>query len=303
MTKISQFPNGTAPTGTEKIPALQGGLNVLFTVQDIANKATGGAFVSLAAAAWDFTTGTKKSLTLAANTAITISGSVAGQSVAVLFVTQDATGSRTLSIAGATIAINTAANSKTLISIIDLGGGLFGFDTNVAGGAYSSAVAVGGTLTDLMPAFAVPTAGNGNVAGANGIESTNFGSVGAVQVAGSATKFQMHLMSALVSNIYINVWRLSTGTTYNRIGRQLVTPAMSVIGFNEFAIDVPFAVAVGDIVGVADLGTNGSIYTYLTTAGADHRYFLSGAPKATPLDFSTGTVAALHIPIKIKGLV
>ena len=98
MTKISQFPNGTAPTGTEKVPALQGGVNVLLTVQDIANRGTGGVFAVLSTNAWDFTTGTKRKLTLAANTAITITGSIAEQSIALLSVTQDATGSRTLII-------------------------------------------------------------------------------------------------------------------------------------------------------------------------------------------------------------
>ena len=104
------------------------------------SSAGGGLFAALSTSAWDFTTGTKRKITLAANTAITISGNVAGQSVAILSVTQDATGSRTLSIGGTAITINTAANSNTLVAVIDLGGGVFAFDTNIG-------VATGGVVT------------------------------------------------------------------------------------------------------------------------------------------------------------
>jgi hypothetical protein len=104
---------------------------------------TNDTFSALSGTAWDITTGTKKTKTLTSNTAITISNLIPGQSVALLFVTQDATGSRTLSINGTTITITTAANGTTLIGIIDVGGGFLAFDTNIGGGGS------GALLTDI----------------------------------------------------------------------------------------------------------------------------------------------------------
>jgi hypothetical protein len=70
-------------------------------------------FTALSGTTWD---GSNKTKTLTANLALTFSpgSNLIGQ----LIVKQDATGSRTLSINGTSITINTAANSRTIVSVI-----------------------------------------------------------------------------------------------------------------------------------------------------------------------------------------
>ena len=296
MTKISQFPNGTAPTGTEKVPALQGGVNVLLTVQDIANRGTGGVFAVLSTSAWDFTTGTKKSKTLAANTAITISGSVAGQSVAILSVTQDATGSRTLSINGSVITINTAANSNTLIAVIDLGGGSFAFDTNFGGASGTTPTPPAGTTTDLTTSAVLPTSGAGTAFGAAGnLEWMNTDAVHKITAAGTANRFKIFLKIVPAVDFYINVWRLGTGTTYNRMGRHLCTVANCVVGLNEFTIATPFSVLVGDQLGVGYFGTTPEAFSSIPGTSM----YNQNATVPTPFDWGSSLPLNTSTPIKV----
>lgn len=104
-------------------------------------------FASLSGTEWDLSTGTKKKKVLSANTELTLINSVNGVSVALLFVTQDSTGSRTLKIQDVTIEINPDASSTTLIGIVDVGGGAFAFDTNFGTGG--SLPGGGGTWEDI----------------------------------------------------------------------------------------------------------------------------------------------------------
>lgn len=127
MPKITEYPTATSLTGQEFTVVVQNNATVKTNVSTL----TQFVFSPLTVDAWDFSTSTKKSLILSTNKVLTIINSIAGQSVALLSVTQDATGSHTLSIAGTIITINTAANSVTLIAIFDLGGGVFAFDTNL----------------------------------------------------------------------------------------------------------------------------------------------------------------------------
>lgn len=75
-------------------------------------KKQGTIFTDLSGTAWD---GTYRTKTLTANTALTFSSTLKS---GLLIVTQDGTGSRTLSINGTAITINTAAGSKSSISFI-----------------------------------------------------------------------------------------------------------------------------------------------------------------------------------------
>jgi hypothetical protein len=74
--------------------------------------ASDAVFTTLSGTAWD---GSFKSLTLTGNTALTFSST---KRSGVLLVKQDATGSRTLTINGASAAINSAANSTSVITFI-----------------------------------------------------------------------------------------------------------------------------------------------------------------------------------------
>ena len=79
---------------------------------------------------WD---GTFKTRTLTANLALTFSST---KRSGALIVTQDATGSRTLSINGTSVSINTAANSQSLVTFIynDVAASyIFSVDTNIVG--------------------------------------------------------------------------------------------------------------------------------------------------------------------------
>lgn len=87
-------------------------------------------FTDLPGTAWD---GSYKTKTLTSNTALTFSSS---KKSGVLIVSQDGTGSRTLSINGTAATINTGANSKTVITFIYnevTSGYVFTIETNVLG--------------------------------------------------------------------------------------------------------------------------------------------------------------------------
>ena len=73
---------------------------------------TDSVFSALTGTAWD---GSFKTLTLTANTSLTFSST---KRSGVLIVKQDGTGGRTLSINGASAAINTAANSTSIITFL-----------------------------------------------------------------------------------------------------------------------------------------------------------------------------------------
>lgn len=70
------------------------------------------SFASLSGTAWD---GSNKSKTLSSNTALTLTTS---RNNGIIEIIQDATGGRTLSINGVSIAINSGANSVTLVGFI-----------------------------------------------------------------------------------------------------------------------------------------------------------------------------------------
>jgi hypothetical protein len=73
-------------------------------------------FGVLASTTWDLSTGAKKTLLLNANKSITVTNLSAGTSEGLLVVSQDATGSRTLTINGQVVTIN--ATGKTTIGFL-----------------------------------------------------------------------------------------------------------------------------------------------------------------------------------------
>lgn len=114
-------------------------------------------FTTLSGTSWDLSLTRKRKKTLSANTAITLTGAVSGTTSAILYVTQDATGSRTLTINGTAVTIDATALAGTLIGIVEVGGA-FAFDTNVGGGA-------GGPAPPSLVDITFPTATNINGVG------------------------------------------------------------------------------------------------------------------------------------------
>lgn len=174
-------------------------------------------FTDLPGTTWD---GSYKTKTLTANTALTFSSS---KKSGVLIITQDGTGSRTLSINGTAATINTAAGSKTLITFIYnevTSSYVFTIETNVigniTGGDVTAPVRVSATIENANPSkiiitynealdtASVPSTGNHNVT----IDSIG-GSLSSVAVVGSTEELTL---SAPVTAGQVVVIGYSPGT-------------------------------------------------------------------------------------------
>jgi uncharacterized repeat protein (TIGR02059 family) len=108
-------------------------------------------FTALSGTVWD---GSFKSLALTANTALTFTST---RRSGVLIVKQDATGSRTLTINGASVAINTAANATSMVTFLYndvINDYIFSVETAIVG--------VSGGVDTTAPSLLTATVENAN---------------------------------------------------------------------------------------------------------------------------------------------
>lgn len=152
--KISDLTPVSSLGGTETIEVVQttNKRATLSQVKDFLED----TFANLSGTAWDVSTGGKKIKTLTADTEITLTNSVAGTSVMLIRVIQDATGGRTITIAGIEVEINPDPSTSTLIGIVDVGAGQYEIVSSFGTGG--STPPVGGWEHITFPTLTPPGA-------------------------------------------------------------------------------------------------------------------------------------------------
>lgn len=156
--KISDMTAGASLTGAEVVPIVQSGANRRTTAQAIANLSGLGAVTAHTGTTWD---GTPKYRELTGNLALTLSTS---ERNGFFIFKQDATGSRTLTINGTSVAIASAANSYTVVSFTynDVSSTyVISYDTNIvgniSGGDSTAPTVVSRTIENADPSTIVIT--------------------------------------------------------------------------------------------------------------------------------------------------